>query len=118
MTKKYKNIPVKPETHQKLEALGRKGQSFDDVVAELLRGEPFVNSLKPILQNAIDKVEKAKKRGGIPDSAARSAIAELIRTCQWLIKECEVRSTDKEPNMELGRLRLSVKHSVDSLEVE
>ena len=30
-------ITIKKETHQKLQSLGKKGQTFDDVVSELLQ---------------------------------------------------------------------------------
>jgi hypothetical protein len=33
----YKHIPVKPRTYEKLQNLGRKGETFDQIVNKLLR---------------------------------------------------------------------------------
>lgn len=33
----YKHIPVKPDTYEKLQNLGRKGETFDRIVNKLLR---------------------------------------------------------------------------------
>ena len=36
---KITTISISTETHQKLQALGKMGQTFDDVISELLRKE-------------------------------------------------------------------------------
>ena len=38
MSVKYHNIPVKPETYEKLKKLGYVGDSFDSVIEKLLEG--------------------------------------------------------------------------------
>lgn len=39
MSSKYHNIPVKPETYEKLKKLGHVGDSFDSVIRKLLEGK-------------------------------------------------------------------------------
>jgi len=62
MSSEDTRIPVSKETRERLKSLGSKGQTYDEVIQDLLAERKFWKSLDRF-KNKIDMIEKLEKAG-------------------------------------------------------
>ena len=70
----YRTIPLKPATYERLQNLGQKGQTWDDIVNRLLKNDTEAESLHGTAHTAWDnanlKGESCRRTGVIKNKNA------------------------------------------------
>lgn len=80
-------IQLSRKTRDRLESLGKKGESFDKIVDDHLSEARHIPKIKEVLSRTIARVERNKKQGLLDLTVAD----DLIRTIQNFIKDIEAR---------------------------
>lgn len=83
-------VHIKPKTHARLVKSGRKGQSFDDIITELLGETHLLPKFEKSLTNAVQKAELSKKNLG-NRRLVHEAVDELISASTEFIAEIKER---------------------------
>lgn len=87
-----KTLKIDDDVHERLTAIGKKGQSYSDIINDLLSGEPFIGRLKEILPITIEKLEANRKDSRHTDLNAADG---LVLVAQSIVKTCDERSERK-----------------------
>lgn len=90
VSKMVKTITIKNETHTRLMRLGVKGQTFDDIIQQLLTEPKIMSKIDEALSVAIEKAEESKKSAKI--SLAHEAADIAISTLKAIKVRIEQRS--------------------------
>ena len=85
-----KTVKVTETTHERLTKIGDKGQSYEDIVVDLLTERRHLPKLKETLEKATDKIEAFKKHPQHSSLGIQGA-NELIQVLEAFIKSVEAR---------------------------
>jgi predicted RNA-binding protein (virulence factor B family) len=78
------NIAVKKETHGRLEKLGVKGESFDNIIVNLLRETEYINNIEALTNDAERDFEVSK-------ADFKRSFPELIKALKNFIETVKAR---------------------------
>ena len=76
-----KTVKVTETTHERLTKIGDKGQSYEDIIVDLLEERKHLPKLKEAYEKAFEKNEQSKKTG------LHSIAVEAANTAIYCIKE-------------------------------
>lgn len=86
-----KTLKIDDVVHEKLTKIGRKGQTYSDVIAGLVGEMEWLPRLKAIAESGSEKIEQAKKDTR-RHAVAVQAADELLRSLEQFIAAVEERS--------------------------